>query len=145
MISTLYQAVYILLFFADDTNVFLSGKDPDVLSQMMNKKLCKLFKWLKANKLSLNVKETHYILFPSKHKSVPTMKTQVKIMDECIWEWQSTKSLGVVIDCHLNWSKHINYIKTKVSKGIGIINRIKQFINKETLRTLYFSFVYPYL
>ena len=58
---------------------------------------------------------------------------------------QGTKFLGVVIDCHLNWSKHINYIKTKVSKGIGIINRIKQFINKETLRTLYFSFVYPYL
>ena len=66
-------------------------------------------------------------------------------MDECIGEVQSTKFLGVVIDCHLNWSKHINYIKIKVSKEIGIINRIKQFINKETLRTLHFSFVYPYL
>ena len=66
-------------------------------------------------------------------------------MDECIGEVQSIQFLGVVIDCHLNLSKHINYIKTKVSKGIGIINRIKQFINKETLRTLYFSFVYPYL
>ena len=112
---------------------------------MINKELCKLFKWLKSNKLSLNVKKTHYILFRSKHKSVPTMKTQVKIMDESIGEVQSTKFLGVVIDCNLNWSKQINYIKTKVSKGIGIIIRIKQFINKETLRTLYFLFVYPYL
>ena len=34
------------IFFADDTNVFLSGKDPDVLSEMMSKELCKLFKWL---------------------------------------------------------------------------------------------------
>ena len=58
---------------------------------------------------------------------------------------QSTKFLGVVIDCHLNLSKHINYIKTKVTKGIGVINRNKQFINKKTLRTLYFPFVYPYL
>ena len=56
----------------------------------------------------------------------------MKIMDECIGEVQRTKVLGVVIDCHLNWSKHINYIKTKVSKGIGIINRIKKNINKET-------------
>ena len=112
---------------------------------MINKELCKLFKWLKANKLSLNVKKTHYVLFRSKHKSVPTMKTQVKIMDECIGEVQSTTFFGVVIDCNLNCSKHINYIKSKVSKGIGIINRIKQFINKETLRTLYFSFVYSYL
>ena len=73
------------------------------------------------------------------------MKTQVRTMDECIGEVQSTKFLAVVIDCYLNWSKHRNYIKTKVSKEIGIINRIKQFINKETLRTLYFSSVYPYL
>ena len=95
----------------------------------MNKELCKLIKWLKANKLSLNVKKTHYVLFRSKHKSVPTimtMKTQVKIMDECIKEVQSTKFQCVVIDCHLNWSKHIRYIKTKVSKGIGIINRINK-------------------
>ena len=53
------------------------------------------------------------------------------------------KFRGVVSDHHL--SKHIKYIKSKVSKSIGIINRIKQFVNKETLRTLYFSFVYPYL
>ena len=66
-------------------------------------------------------------------------------MDECIGEVQSTKFPGVVIDCHLNWSKHINYKKTKGNKGVGIINRIKQLLNKETLRTLYFSFVYPYL
>ena len=66
-------------------------------------------------------------------------------MDECIGEVQSTKFLGVVIDCHLNRSTHINYIKIKVSKGIGIINWIKQLINKETPRTLYFLFVYPYL
>ena len=69
--SCLYSIV-----FADDTNVILNGKDTDVLSKMMNKKLCKLFKRLKANKLFLNVKKTHYILFRSKHKSVPTMKTR---------------------------------------------------------------------
>ena len=72
MISTSYQAVYIL-FFPDDTNVFLSGKKPDVLSEMINEELCKLFKWLKPNKISLNVKN-NYILFRSKHKSVPTIK-----------------------------------------------------------------------
>ena len=32
------------IVFADDTKVFLSGKDPDVLSEMRNKELCKLFK-----------------------------------------------------------------------------------------------------
>ena len=58
-----------------------------------------------------------------KNKSVPTMKTQLKIMHECIGEVQSTKCLDVIIDSHLNWSKYINYIKTKVSKG----DRNKQY------------------
>ena len=56
--SRLYSIV-----FADDTNVLLNGNDTDVLSEIMNKELCKLFKWPKANKLSLNVKKTHYIFF----------------------------------------------------------------------------------
>ena len=86
---------------AGDTNVFLSGQDSDALSEMMNKKFYKLFKWLKANKL-----------FRSKQKSVPTMKTQVKVMDECIGGVLSTQFLGVRIDCHLNCPKHINYLKT---------------------------------
>ena len=51
---------------------------------------------------------------------------------------QSTKFLGVVIDCHLNWSNNINYIKTKASKGIGIINMIKQFVDKETKNIVLF-------
>ena len=63
------------------------------------------------------LKKTHYILFRSKHKSVPPMKTQVKIIGECIEEVQCTKFPGVGIDCHLNWSKHINYMKTKVRGG----------------------------
>ena len=78
--SCLYTIV-----FADDTSVLLSGKAPDVLSGMINKEICKLFKWLKANKLS-HVKKTHYILSRSKHKSVPTMKTQVNLLDDCIGE-----------------------------------------------------------
>ena len=45
--------------------------------------------------------------------------------------------LGVVIDHHLNWSQHINYIKSKVSKEIRIINSIKQFVKKGTIRTFF--------
>ena len=53
---TSYQSVYILLFLVM-IPMYLSGNDSDVSSEVMNKELCKLFKWLKANKLSLNVKK----------------------------------------------------------------------------------------
>ena len=62
MVPTPYEAVYIPLYFLM-IPINLSGNDPDVLSEMMNKELCQLFKWLKANKLSLDAKKhvTGYI------------------------------------------------------------------------------------
>ena len=57
----------------------------------------------------------------------------------------NTKFLGVIIDSKLNWSDHITYIKNKMSKSIGILTKIRRFLNQKTLRNLYFSFVYPYL
>ena len=59
--------------------------------------------------------------------------------------FNNTKFLGVIIDHKLNWSNHILYIKNKVSKSIGIINKIRSLLDKNTLRNLYFTFIYPYL
>ena len=36
-------------------------------------------------------------------------------------------------------------IKSKISKGLGIIYKAKTFLPQHILRTLYYSFIYPYL
>ena len=41
------------VIFADDTNLFLSGKNIETLFQSMNRELQKAKVWFKANKLSL--------------------------------------------------------------------------------------------
>ena len=56
-----------------------------------------------------------------------------------------TKFLGVIIDDKLNWSFHINSIKNKIAKGIGVIYKARRLLNKSTLITLYYSFLYSYL
>ena len=53
--------------------------------------------------------------------------------------------MGAIIDQNLNWENHIFHIKKKVAKGLGIIGKSKQFLNIEALKTLYHSFIYPYL
>ena len=40
--------------------------------------------------------------------------------------------------------QHIQYIKGKISRGVGILYKCKKFFNTKTLLTLYYSFVYPY-
>ena len=58
-ISTLLK----FILFADDTNIFCSGKDPTQLSKIINTELRKLHIWFSVNILSLNVAKTNYMLF----------------------------------------------------------------------------------
>ena len=56
------------ILFADDTNLFISGKNFKILYNTLNDELKKVVDWLSANKLSLNVKKTHCIIFRSLRK-----------------------------------------------------------------------------
>ena len=49
------------------------------------------------------------------------------------------------MDEHLIWSKHISLIQNLIAKNIGIILRIRPFINTKTALLLYLSLIYPYL
>ena len=51
------------ILYADDTNLFMSGKNIDTLIMNINTELCKLVQWLNVNKLSLNIEKTHYMIF----------------------------------------------------------------------------------
>jgi hypothetical protein len=51
----------------------------------------------------------------------------------------------VYIDEKLNWNDHIHNVCTKVSRGIGIISRLKYIFPHYILISLYYSLVYPYL
>ena len=54
------------ILFADDTNLFSSGKDLDELGNRVNEELEHISIWLKVNKLSLNVKKNSLYDFQQK-------------------------------------------------------------------------------
>ena len=57
---------------------------------------------------------------------------------------EKTKFLGVIIDQNMSFQSHINYIKGKVARGLGILYKSRPYFNLETMRTLYNAFIYPY-
>ena len=60
--SVCKRAVSIIL--GDDTNTFLiSDSNLNTLQNLINKKLSHLAAWLKANKISLNLKKVHYTFY----------------------------------------------------------------------------------
>ena len=76
---------------------------------------------------------------------IKSKSRKILISNNAIDEVKSTKFLGVIIDDKLKWTEHIQSIKNKISKSIGILIKIRQYLDKVTLKNLYFTFVYPYL
>ena len=133
------------ILFADETNVFLSGKNVDELIKIMTIELTKIVDWLDCNKLSLNVSKTHFILFRSQGMRKPLFCENLEIRGGCIQQDRKTKFRGVIVDEKFTWADHIQYIRTKIAKGLGIICKAKKLLNSQTLHMLYYCFVYPYL
>ena len=131
------------ILFADDTNVFLSGKNIDQMTNIMNEELDIIFLWLNYNKLSLNVKKPQFMVFSLK-KHI-TANTDMCINNQIIYRVEHITFLGVILDSHLTWSHHIQHVKLKITKSIGILCRARKVLRKNTLITLYYAFIYPYL
>ena len=132
---------FILL--ADDNNIFFSHYDPNQLMEIVNNELKKLSSWFQANKLSINIKKSNFILFKTKQNR-QELDLHFSINDieiDCVNE---VLFLGVILDEHLFWKSQIQNVARKVSKSVGIY-KSSFCLNKTSLCTLYCSLVYPYL
>ena len=57
----------------------------------------------------------------------------------------SVKFVRVIIDENTIWNKHIELVENKISKNIGILYRAPHYLDKKSLKSIYFSFIYNYL
>ena len=131
------------ILYADDTSVQISGNDITDLVSSMNAELELLSRWFKANKLCLNAQKTFYLVF---HRArIKDHELSIQIDGSTLNRSRNIKYLGVIIDHKLNWCEHIAHVKNKVSKGIGILYKARQFLGKKSLHNLYYSYIYPYL
>ena len=131
--------------FADDTSITASSESVEELEALLNSDLDNIYQWLVANKLTLNVSKTEYMIIGSRHNlSKINMDPKIKIGGESISRVKTTKSLGMVIDDKLKWEDHIDSISRKVSSGIGAIKLIKSYVPKDCLNQIYNALVQPY-
>ena len=84
------------ILFADDTTILIESDHVSIALKLMNKELQKLNTWLTANKLSLNISKTHYMVFDrGKEKKDQDSLYLNKILIERV---KFTKILWVIID-----------------------------------------------
>lgn len=131
------------LLFADDTNIFLQGRDIYHIQAVANRALVSVSNWLKSNKLTLNLNKTQFMI--SQPLMTQPITIDIKIDNIKLKQIDSVKFLGVVIDSQLKWRPQIDEVQEKLSKITGIVYRIRNHLDESNLRLIYFALVYPHL
>jgi len=138
------------ILFADDTTVYISGNERANLFTDMKLDLHDLITWFQANKLSLNISKTNYILFrPNKQIKMKdhedTNEYKLEFGTESLAQKKDCKFLGIIIDETLSWAPHCKSVCSKLSSAIYVLRAVRNFIPEYTLKILYYSLFYSKL
>ena len=101
--------------FADDTNLLYAHKNLKSLEIAVNSELLKLSDWLTANKLTLNIKKSNFVIFRPHQKKID-IPLNIRLIDNDTGQFlnlerkENVKCLGILIDSQLSWRNCIDYI-----------------------------------
>ena len=135
------------VLFADDTNIFCSGKTKDDAYKNANKVLNDVNKYMRTNLLHINMGKSVHMHFRP-HLNANERKTcarireygsekVIKICNQKLKKVDKVKFLGVIIDDKLNWQPHIDHVTQKLNSSIVMIKRIIKFIPKSEYNKIY--------
>ena len=108
--------------YANDTTL-ICNTDNNVTEDVINRELLKVYEWLGANKLSLNVAKTKFMVFYTSNRLV--RYPNLLINRRPIERVTQFNFLGSILQSNMSWSMHTDHISLNVSKAIGIIYRLK--------------------
>ena len=138
----------VITLFADDTSVLLKDKNLNNLINKVKHNLKKFEKWFSVNQLNVNTEKTKILVFRTTNKPYRTEMynlDELKINGKKIEIEKEIKFLGITINDSLKWNNHISELSSKISKGIGIMYRLKTWVTQTQLKQIYYSFVHCHL
>ena len=107
--------------YADDTNISVQSNNLSELENLMNAEIANLITWLEANKLSLNIAKTEFMIIGSRQRlsNFDNQNVKVCVNNKQINRVLKSKSLGLTIDENLTWKYHVLITSRKNSPRLS--------------------------
>ena len=133
--------------YADDSTLSATAKTTDQLETILNQDLSYINEWCNCNQMVLNTGKTKSSIITTwqKMQHLDQKQLDLYIGHSELQTTNNDKLLGVVIDQHLLFKKHVKKIYTKVSQSIALLRRIKQFLPHSARVKFYNAFIMPQL
>ena len=129
------------VLFADDACLYCENSDLFALNTSVSAEMEKVYEWLIANKLSLNLVKTKYVIFTTAAKQLQTATFQIAIRGSVIERSPSMRYLGVVIDQCLTFKPHIAQLRSRLSRNVGLFWKLRRVCGRKLLIQLYYVLI----
>ena len=135
-----------LKLFADDSNLFVTGRNMNELFDAANLACSQVSYWFECNRLTVNCSKSAYILFfPNDDDDNFIKSNQLRILldNSEISRVNVIKFLGILLDDKLSFKSHINSVICKINGLNGMLYRRRDYIPLNYRKSLYFALVHP--
>ena len=120
--------------YADDTLLICKDETPT--------KVKMVYKWCQANKLSINIEKTKYMIV--RHMKVQH-EPEIQIDQTKINTVHQYEYLGMILDDRLSMNDYLDVIWKKTDAKISILSKIRRFISEKTAIRIYKCMIRPHL
>ena len=99
---------------------------------------------LTLNYVKLNTgNKTNFMLLNSlKHNPI---SYKIIVNNHSISPEDKLKYLGVLLDNMLSWKPHVQKVKIQLSRGCGVLTKLKHYTTQFVLKVVYNSLIHPHL
>ena len=113
--------------FADNTNLVVVEELLKQLNKKVNRDLKLTVELVRANKLSLNAKNTEIITLKLRNKTI-TKHLSFRLSGQKIKSTNQVKYLGDILQEDLHWNKYLSNLGKKLSHSVGLLSKIRHYI-----------------
>ena len=128
--------------YADDTALFASAESVGDLLVLLNDDLSAIGDWLRSNCICLNYSKSVSMLIGSAHSLKNLPPINVSIHGNVLTPVEMVKYLGVYVDHHLTWDKHIENLCQRARSKLFTIQRLLPLPSR-VITLLYNAYVFP--
>ena len=135
--------------YADDTVIYVPGRTNTSISTQLTDHLESVSKWLERSCLTLNIKKTVSICFSSRTRSSlnvnDTTKLDLKINGQPVDQVTEVKYLGLRLDPHLKFEKHVQAVNRAAKANLYTFKMIRNCLTSHAANIFMHSMIFSYL
>ena len=94
----------------------------------INDELHKVGNWLVANRLSLNIKKTEYMIFHTYHKNTDYLTSNITLNGNVLERVNTFNFQVAILDKHISSKAHVEMVSNKISKYCCILTKINNYL-----------------